>query len=453
MFIDQISPSIVYDNVEDQRDNFYLRYRGGEFEDLNLGDGRERATAQPIPILPPPSLPDPPASPVITPSTSHPVPSIQPPDVSPDHALSDSDSDLDVADATPEVDAAPPRWEKRIPGWLYSTVASSGVTELPVPPPAGLPRRSARLRIGGRSARTTFLEDPTSLENHDKTLCPSVFDPAQKYLSLIIPAFNEEDRLPVYIEETLRYLQRRALTDKTFTYEIIVVDDGSSDKTVKVAFDYARRNTLDRVRVIKLGRNYGKGAAVRKGMLCARGELLLMLDADGATKITDLEKLETEIKEVAEQQSSARANRVGSLQGVGDSSVVVFGSRAHLEQKALATRKWYRNFLMKGFHFCVLLVAGKGVRDTQCGFKMFTRCAAQQLFVNLRLKRWCFDVELVYLCKKLHIPIQEVAVTWTEIPGSKVKPLSILHMLIELVLIRLGYGLQIWKIQRDFMMR
>ncbi|MCO5550300.1 hypothetical protein L7F22_003783 [Adiantum nelumboides] len=104
----------------------------------------EGAAAQPIPILPPPSLPDPPVSPVITPSTSHPVPPIQPPDVSPDHALSDSDSDLDVADATPEVDLAPPRREKRIPGWLYSTVASSGVTELPVPPPAGLPRRSAR---------------------------------------------------------------------------------------------------------------------------------------------------------------------------------------------------------------------------------------------------------------------------------------------------------------------
>ncbi|MCO5558500.1 hypothetical protein L7F22_012085 [Adiantum nelumboides] len=86
------------------------------------------AAAQLIPILPPPSLPDPPASPVITPSTSHPVPPIQPPDVSPDHALSDSDSDLDVADATPEVDLAPPRREKRIPGWLYST----GITEVTI---------------------------------------------------------------------------------------------------------------------------------------------------------------------------------------------------------------------------------------------------------------------------------------------------------------------------------
>ncbi|MCO5590978.1 hypothetical protein L7F22_044954 [Adiantum nelumboides] len=105
-----------------------------------LHEYTQGVAAQPIPILPPPSLPDPPASPVITPSTSHPVPPIQPPDVSPDHALSDSDFDLDVADATPEVDLAPPRREKRIPGWLYSTVASSGVTELPVPPPTGLPR-------------------------------------------------------------------------------------------------------------------------------------------------------------------------------------------------------------------------------------------------------------------------------------------------------------------------
>ncbi|KAH7282015.1 hypothetical protein KP509_35G008300 [Ceratopteris richardii] len=245
-------------------------------------------------------------------------------------------------------------------------------------------------------------------------------------------------------------MEQRSSVDRNFTYEIIVVDDGSTDNTVKVAFDYVRKYKLDRVRVINLGRNHGKGSAVRKGMLCARGELLLMLDADGATKITDLEKLEIELKDISGRLSTGITNK-GVSWGVGDIPAVVFGSRAHLEQRALATRKWYRNFLMKGFHFCVLLVAGKGVRDTQCGFKMFTRAAARQLFPNMRLKRWCFDVELVYLCKKLHIPIREVAVTWTEIPGSKVKPLSIVHMLIELVLIRMGYGLQLWKIQREFM--
>ncbi|MCO5595540.1 hypothetical protein L7F22_049585 [Adiantum nelumboides] len=126
----------------------------------------EGAAAQPIPILPPPSLPDPPASPVITPSTSHPVPPIQQPDISPDHALSDSDSDLDVADATPEVDSAPPRREKRIPGWLYSTIASSGVTELPVTPPAGLPRRKPFLYWLGWNAYLTVV---------DPELCKEVF--------------------------------------------------------------------------------------------------------------------------------------------------------------------------------------------------------------------------------------------------------------------------------------
>ncbi|MQM13417.1 hypothetical protein Taro_046343 [Colocasia esculenta] len=82
----------------------------------------------------------------------------------------------------------------------------------------------------------------------------------------------------------------------------------------------------------------------------------------------------------------------------------------------------------------------------QCGFKMFTRAAAQNLFTNVRLKRWCFDVELVCLCKHLKIPMIEVSVGWSEIPGSKVRMTSILHMLFELLLIRLGYGLGIWKV-------
>ncbi|KAH7282013.1 hypothetical protein KP509_35G008300 [Ceratopteris richardii] len=317
------------------------------------------------------------------------------------------------------------------------------------------------LEDSARSVHTTILEDPTSLDKHDKTLCPSVFDPAQKSISFIIPAFNEEDRLPVHLEEILRYMEQRSSVDRNFTYEIIVVDDGSTDNTVKVAFDYVRKYKLDRVRVINLGRNHGKGSAVRKNFSlfycreCFVQEvnfsLCWMLMGQQRSQTWKSWKLRyTKLKDISGRLSTGITNK-GVSWGVGDIPAVVFGSRAHLEQRALATRKWYRNFLMKGFHFCVLLVAGKGVRDTQCGFKMFTRAAARQLFPNMRLKRWCFDVELVYLCKKLHIPIREVAVTWTEIPGSKVKPLSIVHMLIELVLIRMGYGLQLWKIQREFM--
>ncbi|XP_043698437.1 dolichyl-phosphate beta-glucosyltransferase isoform X2 [Telopea speciosissima] len=243
-------------------------------------------------------------------------------------------------------------------------------------------------------------EDPNSLK---RVPCPWIFDPAEKYISLIIPAFNEEHRLPGALDETMSYLQQRAAKDKSFSYEVVIVDDGSGDGTNRVAFDFVKRYTIDNVRVILLGRNHGKGEAIRKGMLHSRGELLLMLDADGATKVNDLEKLENQ-------------------------------------------RKWYRNFLMKGFHIVVLLTAGPGIRDTQCGFKMFTRAAARKLFTNIHLKRWCFDVELVYLCKHFCIPIIEISVNWSEIPGSKVNPLSIPNMLWELGLMSVGYRTGMWKI-------
>ncbi|XP_058109690.1 uncharacterized protein LOC131252918 isoform X3 [Magnolia sinica] len=229
--------------------------------------------------------------------------------------------------------------------------------------------------------------------------------------------------------------------------QVLIVDDGSADRTPKVAFDFVRKYTVDNVRVILLGRNHGKGEAIRKGMLHSRGELLLMLDADGATKVTDLEKLENEICRIAEKELKLRvAAPSDSSPRIPEIAVAAFGSRAHLEKQALATRKWYRNILMKGFHLVVLLTAGPGIRDTQCGFKMFTRAAARELFTNIRLKRWCFDVELVYLCKHLNIPMVEVSVNWSEIPGSKVRLTSIIHMLFELLLIRVGYGLGMWKI-------
>ncbi|KAJ6357724.1 hypothetical protein OIU78_005547 [Salix suchowensis] len=259
-----------------------------------------------------------------------------------------------------------------------------------------------------------IFEDPNSLK---QVPCPHINDPAEKYISLVIPAFNEEYRLPGALDETIKYsafhykekidysfslpdmqnsrnkndkiiLKHRAAKDKSFTYEVVIVDDGSADATKQVAFDFVKKYTVDNVRVILLGRNHGKGEAIRKGMLHSRGELLLMLDADGATKVTDLEKLENQIHAVARKEfllgESAASD---SSFRISDIPLAAFGSRAHLEEKALATRKWYRNFLMKGFHLVVLLTAGSGIRDTQCGFKMFTRAAARKLFTNIRLKR------------------------------------------------------------------
>ncbi|GAV68884.1 Glycos_transf_2 domain-containing protein [Cephalotus follicularis] len=286
-----------------------------------------------------------------------------------------------------------------------------------------------------------IFEDPKSLK---EVPCPHITDPAKKYISLIIPAYNEEHRLPGALDETMSYLQQRAAKDKSFSYEVVIVDDGSTDGTKRVAFDFVKKYTVDNVRVILLGRNHGKGEAIRKGMLHSRGELLLMLDADGATKANDLEKLENQIRAVAKKEGDSTAD--DSSFRISDIPVAVFGSRAHLEEKALASRKWYRNFLMKGFHLVVLLAAGPGIRDTQCGFKMFTRAAARKLFTNIRLKRWCFDVELVFLCKWFGIPMIEISVNWSEIPGSKVNPLSIPNMLWELLLMSVGYRTRLWKI-------
>eukprot|EP00897_Mesotaenium_endlicherianum_P003140 jgi/Mesen1/2854/ME000174S02119 len=272
-----------------------------------------------------------------------------------------------------------------------------------------------------------YLEDPTSLK---KVAFPSVFAPAEKYLTLIFPAFNEEDRLPVNLDETFAYLQQREKLDKSFTYEILVVDDGSTDRTVSVAFEYVKRHGLDKMRVIKLGVNRGKGACIRKGMLCSRGELLLFADADGATKITDVEKLEAEAKIAVARATAKQRPPGGAKAAIGDVPAAVFGSRAHLEKQALSSVGLFVPY--------------------SCGFKMFTRSAARQLFPNQRLNRWCFDVELVYLCKRLGIPMAEVSVTWTEIAGSKVRVSSVVHMLLELALVRLGYGFRLWRIHRSF---
>ncbi|KAG6734809.1 hypothetical protein I3842_01G288800 [Carya illinoinensis] len=292
------------------------------------------------------------------------------------------------------------------------------------------------------------VESPAVFEvpNSSKQVpCTHISDPSEKYISLIIPAYNEELRLPGALEETMNYLQQRAAKDESFSYEVVIIDDGSVDGTKRVALDFVRKYTIDKVRLILLGRNHGKGEAIRKGMLHSRGELLLMLDADGATKVNDLEKLENEIHAFARKECHdgdlAASN---SSFRISDIPIAAFGSRAHLEEKALATRKWYRNFLMMGFHLVVLLTAGPGIRDTQCGFKLFTRAAARKLFKNIRLKRWCFDVELVFLCKWFGIPMIEISVNWSEIPGSKVNPLSIPNMLWELALMSVGYRTHMW---------
>ncbi|XP_021014602.1 dolichyl-phosphate beta-glucosyltransferase isoform X1 [Mus caroli] len=267
-----------------------------------------------------------------------------------------------------------------------------------------------------------------------KEALPSIWDSPTKQLSVVVPSYNEEKRLPVMMDEALNYLEKRQKHDCTFTYEVIVVDDGSEDQTSKVALKYCQKYGSDKVRVITLVQNRGKGGAVRMGVFSSRGEKILMADADGATKFPDVEKLEKGLSD---------------LQPWPEQMAIACGSRAHLEKESIAQRSYFRTFLMYGFHFLVWFLCVKGIRDTQCGFKLLTREAAARTFSSLHIERWAFDVELLYIAQFLQIPIAEVAVNWTEIEGSKLVPFwSWLQMGKDLLFIRLRYLTGAWRLKQ-----
>ncbi|XP_038134727.1 dolichyl-phosphate beta-glucosyltransferase [Cyprinodon tularosa] len=262
---------------------------------------------------------------------------------------------------------------------------------------------------------------------------PSLHDPFSRELTVVVPAYNEELRMPVMLDEAMQYLENRQKQNPSFTYEVIVVDDGSKDKTTEVALQYTNKYSADKVRVLMLVKNRGKGGAVRMGTLSSRGKLILMADADGATKFADIEKVEAGLKEV----------------NAGPENLAIScGSRAHLEKDSVAQRSVFRTFLMYGFHFLVWFFCVRGIKDTQCGFKLFTREAALKTFSSLHVERWAFDVELLYIAQCFKIPIAEVAVNWTEIAGSKLVPFwSWLQMGRDLIFIRLRYITGAWKLQ------
>ncbi|XP_063231911.1 dolichyl-phosphate beta-glucosyltransferase [Bacillus rossius redtenbacheri] len=269
---------------------------------------------------------------------------------------------------------------------------------------------------------------------------PSLDDEHSVHLSVVVPAFDEKTRLPPMLDQCLDFLSARRPAG--FLFEVIVVSDGSRDSTASVARKYTARWGPETVRVLELATNRGKGGAVRLGMMSARGAVLLFADADGATQFCDLAKLEASLKQLVQADYAAAPGDVAQRLGI------VCGSRAHLEKEAIASRSLFRTVLMLGFHALVWLLAVRSVRDTQCGFKLLTRRAARVCFSSLHVERWAFDVELLYIAERLGIPVAEVAVTWTEIEGSKVVPVwSWLQMGRDLVLIWLRYRLGAWRLK------
>ncbi|KAI0782811.1 Alg5-prov protein [Abortiporus biennis] len=250
-------------------------------------------------------------------------------------------------------------------------------------------------------------------------------------LTVVIPAYNETKRLPEMLQSTMKHLS--TIPERTF--EILIVDDGSSDGTSDLALKLAEEDPDADIRVVTLVKNLGKGGAVRHGMLHGRGRRLLMVDADGASRFEDLELLWKDMDEIAP----------------GDVAAVAVGSRAHLvKTEAVVKRSLLRNILMYGLHTILRIVGVGHIRDTQCGFKLFTRKAAQQIFPYQHLPTWIFDVELLLLAKQLGIPVQEVQIEWHEVSGSKLNVMvDSLQMLRDLLILRANMVTGRWKIPRS----
>lgn len=215
-------------------------------------------------------------------------------------------------------------------------------------------------------------------------------------LSLVIPAFDEEHRLPRTLEEVSGYLEGRR-GSAGGEYEILVVDDGSSDGTAGVVQEFSRGNS--RVRLLRLDANRGKGHAVKTGVLRARGRRILFADADGSTPIAEIERLHAAL------DGGAR---------------VAIGSRALKSDETHITTHAHRRIFGQAFNRLINALVVPQIRDTQCGFKLFDRAAAHFLFGQQQSSGFGFDVEILYLARRAGLEIAEVAVNWNNAPGSKV---------------------------------
>jgi dolichyl-phosphate beta-glucosyltransferase len=233
-------------------------------------------------------------------------------------------------------------------------------------------------------------------------------------LSVIIPAFNEARQLAGAISRTSAYLHDRLGED----FELIVVDDGSTDDTMAVVRRMAR--DLPFLRLLRQPVNRGKGAAVKRGMLEASGKVRLFTDADGSTSIEEVEKV---------------------LQAMGQGSDVVIASRQHKDSDIRVYQRWLRRNMGKTFNLLVRVLLFPGLRDTQCGFKAFTDHAARTVFSRQTLEGFAFDAEILYLANRAGLRVVEIPVAWVNVKESRVHILGdSARMLRDLLLIRWRHG-------------
>jgi dolichyl-phosphate beta-glucosyltransferase len=223
---------------------------------------------------------------------------------------------------------------------------------------------------------------------------PTTAGPRPDY-SIIIPAYNEGARLGATLEKVLGYVRERG-----WDAEVIVVNDGSSDNTAEIIRGWAEKNP--RLKLVENPGNRGKGYSVRNGMLHAQGEILLFSDADLSSPIAEADKL---------------------FAAIADGADIAIGSRWLRSDLQTQRQPLYRQFFGRIFNLLLRTTLGLNFKDTQCGFKAFTRRTVETIFPLQRVERWGFDPELLYLARKFGFKVIEVPVSWAHREGTRISPL------------------------------
>ena len=227
--------------------------------------------------------------------------------------------------------------------------------------------------------------------------------------SIVIPAYNEASRIGSTLDRILNYV-----ISQRWDAEVIVVNDGSRDRTADLVREYARRYPF--LRLLENPGNRGKGYSVRNGMLNAAGDLLLFSDADLSSPIEEAPKLFHAIEEGAD---------------------VAIGSRWLKPDTQTKRQSPLRQFYGRAFNVALRVLLGLREKDTQCGFKAFTRVAAQRILPQQQIERWGFDPEILYLARRHGFRVTEVPVAWAHVEGTRISPLRDgLRMFAEVLNIR-----------------
>ena len=228
------------------------------------------------------------------------------------------------------------------------------------------------------------------------------------FINIVIPVYNEQHRIHSFLASVIEYLLQ-----KDFSYEILIVDDGSTDETVTTVKSILNKKLPGKYRLVQQPVNLGKGAAIQKGMLEADGEYIFFIDADGSTAIKEIDSF---------------------IPHFSDDFDIYIATR-RFKQKAPIKRKFF------GYGYIMLanLLLQLGVYDITCGFKCYKRTCAQKIFPRQKLHNWSFDAENIFIARKDGLQIKEIPVNWEHTPGSKVKVLKNIFVCgIDLLRIRLN---------------